>query len=1277
MKQIFLSFLAISWAFMGYTQPPDWSRANAAAVPQAVWKGRAMPQKFQIFKLNQMAMAARLGRAPSEKSVKAAQSSLQIELPDADGQLHIFSIVAAPVAAPGLQKKLNGAQSFWGRSLRDPNTVARFSLSKLGLNAIISTPGKPTLYIRSLDAKTGLHIIFTEEGSSPETYKCTTGDGAATLIKSLSPLFTADDANNANEGQIRIFRLALAASGTFGNQYDDDPENDDGEAARVAAVLSYQLIWVTDANFYLERDFGMRLEVIADNDQLIFLDSGGDPFSSDLNTQTQTTIDAEIGTANYDIGHLMNYDAGGSNAGNAGDIGSICKASTKGSGYTTRGNWDNFDGYAAIMFTHELGHQSGANHTFTHQEDNDNAQVEPGSGSTIMSYGGNGIAASEFVIELRSKYFHAKSIQQVSTYLASVSCGTTVSAGNTAPTADAGPDFTVPKSTAFTLKGNASDAEGDGLTFTWEQMDKVTAAEGFPFYVNAANTYGPAFRSRPPSSSLDRMLPADGISDAWEILSSVPRTLNFRFTVRDNLAGGSQTNSDDVVITVGDAGPLAVTFPNGGESFCRGSQTITWNVNSTDDLAANVKISLSSDGGVTFPVVITASTPNDGAFTYDFPCTVNSAARIKIEAVENIFFDVSDGNFSYGDATGPTFTIPADMMIYKDENCSYSALPALTGSVSNVADNCDTDPQISHSDQTAAGSCVGETIITRTWTVRDDCGNATSLDQKITVKDITAPTFAVPGPVTIYKDANCQYNADPAITGNPSEVKDNCDGAPKVSYTDVAVGGSCMGEEIITRSWKVMDDCGNATVLEQVIMAKDNTAPEITNMAATPNALWPPNHKMKEVKINYEVKDNCSDAAHITTTLSIESNEPVNGTGDGDTEPVDYEVVDNHTVLLRAERAGTGDGRIYTITITSTDDCGNTASKTIEVYVAHNIAAPLAGSAMKLGSTVNLSGVFQDIPGKRHTARWVIDEASTISGIVTSEPQGRKNGTVAGSYKFTEPGIYKLKMELMDQGGQVSYATTAGDQEATVVIYDPSAGNVFGGGWFHSPAGALKSHPGRSGKASFGFEVHYFKKATLPKGETRFEIKVGNFEFTALNYEYMVIQGSKAQMKGTGKITGLQSGVNFILTVVDNGDVDLVRMKIFNKNTGEIYYDNEPGKGEAAEPTTVTGLGSVVKILNSVPRKAMATEMQVVAPLDITVSALPNPSATAFTVQVQAPQDKGAVVLRVMDMSGRVVERHTVAANTTLVLGRAWRRGTYVLEIQQNGVYKTIKLIRY
>lgn len=1274
MKKIIFTLFIIGASYWINAQP-DWTPAAESNVSQNAWAGRKKPDNFKLFKLNQKSIEAKLANAPSEKNARSG--SLIIELPGLDGKLHQFRVVTAPVVAPGLLKKMKIGQSYSGRSVDDPYTTVRFTLTQFGLNALIYSVEKETVYIRGLDAKNGFHIVFTDPEGEHEDFKCTTKE----VAKSLKSTNITEAAINANDGQIRIYRLALAASAEFSRAYDMDPENDDPDATRIAAVIAYQTVRLTDANSFLERDFGIRLEMIADNDLVIYLDPATDPWESanddgDYNSTTQAAIDAQITSANYDIGHLMRISVEGGNKGNAGGIGTVCNNASKGSGFTSRSGWDSFDGYSGMMFTHEFGHQCGANHTFGHQDDNDNAQVEPGSGSTFMSYGGNGIAPGSQTIELRSKYFHAISIQQATGYLAGVGCGTTQSAGNTAPSANAGSDFTIPKSTPFVLKGTASDGEDDALTFVWEQMDKLTDGP-WPHLPTSTHTFGPEFRSRPPVTTPNRVMPEGGVNNTWEMLPSVARTLNFRFTVRDNNISGMQNNSDDMVVTIADAGPFQVTAPNGGENFCPGDYNITWNVNGTGALAPNVKILLSTNGGTNYSEIV-ASTANDGSHTYNFPCTYTNQARIKIEAIDNIFFDEGDGNFTYGDNQNPTFTVPGPITIYKDENCEYDEDPSVTGVPTNVDDNCDNTPTVSYTDAISAGSCVGETVITRTWKVTDDCGKSATQNQTITITDKIAPTFTAPANTTIAKDENCDYNAVPSITGSPTNVDDNCDPDPDVTYTDVVVAGSCMGEEIITRTWKVTDDCGNETTDTQIITAKDITPPIFSNVSASPNNLWPPNHKMKEVTINYTVTDNCSDAAHITTTLAIVSNEPVNGTGDGDTEPIDFEVIDNRTVKLRAERAGNGDGRIYTITITSVDDCGNSNSTTTEVYVAHNITAPLAGQAFKAGSTVKFSGIFQDMAGRNHKAKWIIDDVTSVNGIVTAEPAGSKNGTATGSYRFSAPGVYKLRMEITDQFGNMSYASTSGDQEATIVIYDPMAGNAFGGGWFASPAGALKSKPSATGKASFGFEVHYFKKATLPKGETRLEIKVGEFEFTALNFDYMSINGSRAQMMGIGKITGGQSGINFILTVIDNGDAtDYIRLKIYNKNNGEVFYDNQPGASDAASPTTPSGVQSVIKVIrNEVKSSLVQQDQESEIILDFNINAYPNPSKNEFNVQISSTDVTTPVSIKVMNIDGKVLEQRIINDSSYQQLGKNWNPGLYILEVLQGKSRKTVKLVK-
>ncbi|MES1215635.1 MAG: hypothetical protein ABUT20_08960, partial [Bacteroidota bacterium] len=377
-------------------------------------------------------------------------------------------------------------------------------------------------------------------------------------------------------------------------------------------------------------------------------------------------------------------------------------------------------------------------------------------------------------------------------------------------------------------------------------------------------------------------------------------------------------------------------------------------------------------------------------------------------------------------------------------------------------------------------------------------------------------------------------------------------------------------------------------------------------------------------------------------TLTVSSNEPINGVADGDTDP-DWIVVDDHHVQLRAERSAKGDGRIYTITITAADGSGNSAVKTVQVRVPHNIKNPNSGQAFKLGSTVSFEGEFWDKPGNKHTAKWLIDDATSVKATVT-EPSGSKNGKITGSYKFTTAGVYKLQMNITDQNNLTTYSSTSGDLEAIVVIYDPNGGYAYGGGYYNSPAGALRSNPSATGKASYGFAMNYFKNATSPKGETQFEFKVGTFEFNALNFEYLVISNSMSQFKGTGKITGGQSGVGFTMTVIDGqldgSGIDKIRMKIYNKNNGSIIYDNQPGASDAANPTAAVGLNSTIVIQNTsktiAQKAAISEEVELVKGLE--VKATPNPTNTNFNVYVRSNNLKDRVTMQVVDMYGRIVE---------------------------------------
>src|SRR5437868_6341475 len=185
------------------------------------------------------------------------------------------------------------------------------------------------------------------------------------------------------------------------------------------------------------------------------------------------------------------------------------------------------------------------------------------------------------------------------------------------------------------------------------------------------------------------------------------------------------------------------------------------------------------------------------------------------------------------DNTAPTFTKPADITILTNPNCGYDAAVAATGDVTDEHDNCSTGLNATYTDVMSDGGCTGNKIIKRTWHLIDNCNNAAADQvQIITVNDNIAPTFTQPADVTIYSDANCNYDATPLATGDVTDEHDNCSTNLDATYNDVIVNGNCSGSKIITRTWHLTDGCGNAAASQvQIINVADTTAPTFTRPA--------------------------------------------------------------------------------------------------------------------------------------------------------------------------------------------------------------------------------------------------------------------------------------------------------------------------------------------------------------------------------------------------------------------------------------------------------------
>jgi hypothetical protein len=224
---------------------------------------------------------------------------------------------------------------------------------------------------------------------------------------------------------------------------------------------------------------------------------------------------------------------------------------------------------------------------------------------------------------------------------------------------------------------------------------------------------------------------------------------------------------------------------------------------------------------------------------------------------------------------------------------------------------------------------VGTTAVAVTGTHADNTTAGTS-GFNVTVVDNENPTISAPANVVVSAPAgSCEVSVDP---GTPT-TGDNCAVASVAGVrSDARPLTDPYPVGVTTINWTATDASGNTASAAQTVTVNDVTAPVMSNVTATPNSLWPPNHKLVNVSLGYTSSDSCPGSSCFVT---VTSNEPTNGTGDGDTAP-DWTVLSPTLIQLRAERAGGGTGRVYTVTVTCTDASGNSTSKSTTVVVPHS-----------------------------------------------------------------------------------------------------------------------------------------------------------------------------------------------------------------------------------------------------------------------------------------------------------------------------------------------------
>lgn len=664
-----------------------WKKSNSNESSKQITK-TDLPQK-NVFKLDVPTMKKLLSTSTKRENINTA-SKLIITLPNGEGQLENFYVYENAIMAPELAAKYPEIKSYVAVGIENPNARAYFSFSPLGFNSMILYPDQSAVFIEPISNDLTTYSVYKKSDKKKGFGKFECGVIDET-IDAIQPANTNYNLRGADDAKLRTFRLALSCTAEYATYFG-------GTKAGALAAMNNSM---TRINGVFEKDFGVKLILIANNDTIIYTNTATDPFSDPANypnwgTENQNNLTTVIGASNYDIGHLFGLGTVGS--GDAGCRGCICNDTSKGRGYS-RSNSATYrpdsDFYTIDIVAHEMAHQLGANHTFTHVNEGTIAQLEPGSGSTIMSYAGG---TSKNVQNNKDAYFHAISIQQVTDNIKTKTCPIVISTGNAVPVVNSGMDYTIPKRTPFMLIGSATDENtNDLLTYSWEEMDLGTATTSVP---SASATTGPLFRSYAPSTSPIRYFPnmntilaglttTSGAQIPVEELPGVARTLNFRLTVRDNRIGGGANNADDMIITVNDvAGPFTVDSQNTTMTYAVGTtQVINWSVAGTDANGVNcafVDILLSSDGGQTFPTVLVAGTPNDGTQNIVIPNILGTTNRIMVKGTNHIFFDVNNANFTITSIVNTDTTAPTASILSASGTTTTSTNLSWTAATDNI-----------------------------------------------------------------------------------------------------------------------------------------------------------------------------------------------------------------------------------------------------------------------------------------------------------------------------------------------------------------------------------------------------------------------------------------------------------------------------------------------------------------------------------------------------------------------------------------------------------------
>ena len=626
-----------------FSEPP------ARTLPEAVASTQYVSQ-FRVYRLDEPALRDYLQAAPLEGTVDGRPLRLDVPMPD--GTVEAFGLVESSILAPEIAAQHPEIRSYTGNGTTHPAAVIRLTLTSDGLHAVVLDYAGDEVYFEHYAASDAdlYYNYFTRDAVRPPDFgggRCETETVPAEELPDTGQLTTG---RNNTGGTLRTFRLAMAANGEFSAQH----------GANQTSAFNKVVQYVATVNLVYRRELSVHFNLVSGTN-LIYTNAATDPYTNSLDnmlTENQVNCDAVIGNANYDVAFVWGY-SGPNSGGGLASFGVVCDATAKAQGAGGEGGGP----YAQVFFDqlvlHEMGHMFGMSHSYNSvipvcTTRNLPTSVEPGAGATIMSYGFTCDSDDYFSSTTTGPFlnFHTVSYAQADAFLGGVSCQSMPTTGNSPPVVTMPASVTIPKSTPFQLTGLANaPGSGDTYTYSWEGTDIGQAS------INATTLDDPSkppfFRSYEPSTTgATRTFPVlsailNGSNQAkGDKLPSVTTTTNLRLTVRDNNAAGGGLSYGSMTVNVdGSIGPFLETTNLAATYTAGTTQTITWSVNGTNVATPTVNILLSTDGGLTFPLVLAAATPNDGTQQITWPSVQTSTARIKVEAVGNVFFDISNNNF--------------------------------------------------------------------------------------------------------------------------------------------------------------------------------------------------------------------------------------------------------------------------------------------------------------------------------------------------------------------------------------------------------------------------------------------------------------------------------------------------------------------------------------------------------------------------------------------------------------------------------------------------------